>query len=175
MKPRSLLAFLCLAFATCLPAAEKLSEADSAAVLAKAKALQKAFEDCDAEAIIRGTHPIILKFVGTKEEFEKLTREAVKSMVGKLTFEKTEWGEVTPSHMSGEDEVCFVPKVSIMNYQGQRIRSVSYLIAARVKGKQDWLFLDSAPVAKNPALLWTIFPGLPKDVVTPPNSAEPAK
>lgn len=175
MKSRFLAAFLSLALSTFIFGAEKLSEADSAAVLEKAKALQTAFELGDVDAIIRGTHPVILKFVGSKEQFEKLTRDAFKSMAGKVTFEKTEWGEPTASHMSGDDEVCFLPKVSILKVEEQRIRSVSFLIAARVKGTKDWLFLDSASVAKNPALLWTVFPGLPKDVTMPPNSTELVK
>ena len=172
MNTRFLAALFSLAFSTLLLGSEKLSDADAAAVIAGAKTLQKAFVDGDADTIIRATHPVILKIAGTRKQFEKITRDALKSMKGMFTFEKTDWGEPTACEVGDTDEVCFIPRTDILKMGDKRIRSVAFLIAARAKGTKQWLYLDGASVSKNPEQMHKMFPGLPKDLKLPPNSLE---
>ena len=70
------------------------------------------------------------------------------------------------------EEVTFVPKTHVVQMAGQRVSAIGFFIAARKKGTNEWLFLDGNGLRKNPALLWQLFPELPKDVVTPPNRME---
>lgn len=177
IKTRLLTALLGIASLNPLWSAEstRLSALDNTALTQRAQTVQRAFDAGDADSIIRYTHPIVIKFFGSREKFETTTRQAVKALAGKLTIEKTEWGTPSPVYVSGSDEVCFLPKTSIARVGEKRARSVGFLIAARQKGTGDWLFLDSASLRKDPAFLWKIFPELPKDVVPPPNTVEVLK
>ncbi|HET6406735.1 MAG TPA: hypothetical protein VFG14_02550 [Chthoniobacteraceae bacterium] len=174
MNPHSFLA--CLTFAI-IPAgwcaeAKELSDSDRAALLERAQTIQRAFDAGDADAIIRYTHPAILKFFPSREQFEATTREAIKMMEGKVVVEKNEWGVPTAVYPSGMDEVAFVPKTTVVRIGDKRARGVGFLIAARQQGSGDWFFLDSASLRKDPSLLWKLFPDLPKDVKTPENTME---
>jgi hypothetical protein len=174
MKALFLATLLSITSAVLLCGAEptKLSVADRAALMKTAQSVQRAFDAGDADAIIRHTHPVILKFFGSREQFENTTRQAVKSMAGQITVEKTEWGEPSAVYVSGTDEVCFVPKTSIMRVTDKRARSVGFLIAARAKGDSEWQFLDGAPLRKDTSVLWQLFPMFPKDVPIPANTIE---
>ena len=149
-----------------------LSKWDHALLLLKAQALQHAIDSGDADAIIRSTHPAIAKLFDSREQFEAITRKMAKTVGSQLTFEELDWGVPTPLYLSGTDEVCFLPKTTLMRVGDKRARTVGFQIAARQKGSQNWLFLDSNNLSKDPSLLWQMFPGLPKDVVTPPTSVE---
>jgi hypothetical protein len=144
---------------------------DRKAFLEKAESLQAAFDRGDAEAIIASTHPAIFNTVG-REEFEKVARQSVASLGGKVTTISRTWGEPSAVYSSGPDEVCFLPRESVLEMEGKRASSKGFLIAARKKGAGEWLFLDGSGLRNNPELLWKLFPGLPKDVKLPPNKAE---
>jgi hypothetical protein len=148
----------------------KLSEADSTALVEHAKKIQTAFDKGDAEAIIGHTHPAILNFFPSQEQFEETTREAVKGLANKVKTEQSEWGTPTGVYTSGEDEVCFIPRSGVMVIEGQRAAFKSFLIAARPKGEGEWKYLDGAILRTNPKLLWRMFRGLPKDITLPENS-----
>jgi len=64
-----LLFFACAIFATVLQGAEpaKLSDADSAGLMQKARAVQAAFETGDADGVIRLTHPAVPKLMGPRD------------------------------------------------------------------------------------------------------------
>ena len=177
MKPH----LLALVFAVALPAVLRggelieLAEADRKALMERAEATQRAFDNGDADAIIQSTHPAILKFFASREQFEVTTRKAVESLKGQVVVEKTELGNPTPLYVSGNDEVCFVPKTSIMRIGQTRGRAEGFLIAARQKETNEWLFLDCAGLRKDSSLLWKLFPDLPKEVPMPPNTIEVLK
>lgn len=153
----------------------QLSDSDRTALLEKAEATQRAYETGDVDAIIQSTHPAILKFFPSREQFEATIRKAFESLKDKVFFEKTDWGVPTPVFESGNDEVCFVPMTSIMRVGPARARSLGFLIAAREKGTNGWLFLDCAALRKDSSLLWKLFPDLPMDVPLPPNMIEALK
>lgn len=148
----------------------KLSEADGTALLEHAKKVQTAFDKGDADAIIRHTHPAILNFFPSQEEFEKITREAVKTLAARVKTEEGEWGSPSAVYTGDEDEVCFVPRSGVMVVDGKRASFKSFLIAGRPKAGGEWKFLDGTSLRTNPKLLWRMFPGLPKDITLPPNT-----
>lgn len=149
-----------------------LSAEEKKAVSDKAEALQVAFDKGDADAIIAGTHPSIVKLMGSQEQFETFTRQSVKALSGKMTVISRTWGEPTPVYASGSEEVFFLPRISVIEMAGKRANSTGFFIVARTKGTTNWLFLDGSGLRKNPELLWRLFPGLPKDIVLPPNKVE---
>lgn len=148
----------------------KLSEADSTALLEHAKKVQAAFDKCDAEAIIRHTHPAILNFFPSQEEFEKAAREATKTVAARTKTEKVDWGSPTALYVGNDDEICFIPRSGALTLEGQRVSFKSFLIAGRPKAGGEWKFLDGAVLRTNPKLLWRMFRDLPKDITLPENS-----
>jgi len=177
MNPHVLALILAVALPTALCGGEpvQLSESDRTALLEKSKATQHAFDTGDADAIIQSTHPAILKFFASREQFEATTRKAVESLKGQVVVEKSDWGDPTPVYESGNDEVCFVPKTSIMRVGPTRARAEGFLIAAREKGTNEWFFLDCDGLRKDSSLLRKLFPDLPKEVPLPPNTIEVLK
>jgi hypothetical protein len=135
-----------------------------------AKKVLAAFDKGDADEVIRHTHPAILKFFTSQEEFETATRETLKALAAKVKTEESHWGEPTAVYPSGEDEVCFIPRSGAMVMEGQRASFKSFLIAGRPKDGGEWKFLDGAVLQTNGKLLWRMFPGLPKDIALPPNT-----
>jgi hypothetical protein len=168
--------FLCAIFATVLRGAEpaKLSEADSEGLMQKARALHAAFETGDADGVIRLTHPA-MRNGRTREQWEAWIRDSVKELSRLAKFEKTEWGVPSPLYDLGAEELTFVPTAHVGQVAGLRVFCMVFFIAVRKKGTNEWLFMDGAPLRENPALLWQLFPELPKDVVTPPNTLEVLK
>jgi hypothetical protein len=173
MKLAFLMVFL-LAVAPVVQSAEavKLSSAEKKELMDGAKAVQRAYDDGDAETIVRLTHPIAHRHFKSRDQFVAVTKKGLNLLRDQVTVEKTDWKEPYPVHTSGAEEVTFVPKINIMRSQGIRVRAESFLVAARKKGTRDWTFLDSAPLKRTPALLWEWFPGLPKGIETPPQRSD---
>lgn len=151
-----------------LPAREK------EALLKEARTLQKALETGDPEPIIKKTHPAILKlFEGSQRTFEITTRHVLKEM-GKqgVKIESLTVGEPSQAYTAGDEQICFVPTTTVVAINGQRAKSVAFLIAIRKMPIGQWLFLDAASLRNNPDLLATLFPALPKDAKLPPLTVE---
>ena len=170
-----LLAFLLSVSVAVMAWAEQpreLSETDTKSLLERAELLQQAFAKGDAEFIIRYTHPVILQFFPSPEKFAETTREAIKSLADQATFEEVKWGTPTPVYISGDQEITFLPRTSVMRVGDRRARSVSFMIAGRKRDTTEWYFLDSATLRKKPEFLWQLFPDLPRDIKTPTNTIE---
>ncbi|MCX6847345.1 MAG: hypothetical protein NTY98_00330 [Verrucomicrobia bacterium] len=149
-------------------ASRKLTDAESAALMTAAEALQKGFENGDADVIIQGTCKVITKII-PQEQFEQLTRQAMVLMKD-IKFESNAYGEPTECWKVKDGELCFLPRKSVMVAQGRRVSSVAFFICVLEGGK--WTFLDNASVSKNPDLLWQLFPELSKDAKLPPSEVK---
>ena len=153
--------------------AADLSLEDTKHLLERALKIKAAFDKGDADTIIEMTHPSIYALTNGKEGFEKLTRgamELVKSMG--ITIIESSLGTPTRTYVSGTVTVCFIPRISVMSVQGKKVKSIGFLIAARNRDNEKWLFLDGSGLRKNPTLLKSLFPGLPDDVKLPENRLE---
>ena len=137
----------------------KLTDAERASLMIAAEAMQKGFENSDADVIIQGTCKVITKVI-PQEQFEALTRQAMVSMK-EMKFESNSYGEPTECWKIKEGQLCFLPRKSVIVAQGRRVSSVAFFICVLEGGK--WTFLDNASVSKNPEVLWQLFPELSKD------------
>ncbi|MDB6003525.1 MAG: hypothetical protein JWR15_512 [Prosthecobacter sp.] len=146
----------------------KLTDAERASLMTAAEALQKGFENGDADVVIKGTCKVITKII-PQDQFEALTREAMVLMKG-ITFESNAYGEPTECWKVKDGELCFLPRKSVMLAQGRRVSSVAFFICVLEAGK--WSFLDNASVSEKPELLWQLFPDLSKDVKLPPSEVK---
>jgi hypothetical protein len=135
--------------------------------------MMKLFESGNAQALIDHTHEVIFELAGGKEAFEALTKEAVAQvMKSGVKFLESELGTPTEVHPAGKYEVCFVPRTSVMEFQGRKVKSVAFMIAARTPGTKTWKYLDGSSLRENPEMLGKLFPDLDPKVVLPTNTVD---
>lgn len=146
----------------------KLTDAERTSLLAAAEAMQKGFENGDADVIIQGTSKAITKII-PQEQFEALTRQAMVSLK-EFKFESNAYGEPTECWKIKDGELCFLPRKSVIAVQGKRVSSVAFFICVLEGGK--WTFLDNASVSKKPEMLWQLFPELSKDAKLLPSEVK---
>ena len=156
-----------------LHAQEDLPAEDSRYITAEIKAMMMAFNEGNADLVIKKTHPAIWKLskVG-QENFEKALKQGAKQIMEMgIKIDKLKVEQPTTFYKAGKESVCFVPMSSVMQMKDQKIASSSFMIAA--KGEQgEWKYLDGTFVRTNPDQLWTFFPELPKDVQLPETKME---
>lgn len=146
----------------------KLTDAERTSLLTAAEAMQKGFENGDADVIIQGTNKVITKII-PQEQFEALTRQAMVLMKD-IKFESNAYGEPTECWKVKDGELCFLPRKSVMVLQGRRVSSVAFFICVLEGGK--WTFLDNASVSEKPEMLWQLFPELSKDAKLLPSEVK---
>lgn len=131
------------------------------------------FEKGNIEILIEKTHESIYPLAGGKENFEKITKAAVDQLmqVG-VKFIESELGTPTEIYPAGKYEVCFIPRISVMEVQGQKAKSIGFMIAARTKGESVWKYLDGSGIRQNPQLLSMLFPDLDPNIELPTNTIE---
>ena len=152
---------------------EMLSDAEVNHLRTEVAAMATAFEQGDAEAFIERTHPSVQKLAGGPDAFAEMIRQAVDQLrqTG-VKFLSAEMGTPTQTYPAGDDEVCFVPRVSIMEVQGKKAKSTTFMIAIRRVGDTEWKYIDGAGLRKHPGLLYQLFPKLERGISLPPNKIE---
>jgi hypothetical protein len=150
-----------------------LSAADAERLRADVAAITTSVERGDAEALIARTHPSLHSLVGGPEAFAKVTRQSVEQLrQSGVKFLSSEIGMPTRTHSAGDEEVCFVPRISVMELQGKKVRSTTFMIAIRHVGETDWKYLDGAGLRKHPEMLYQLLPELERPIALPPNAIE---
>jgi hypothetical protein len=150
-----------------------LSAAEANSLREDVAAITTAVERGDAEALIARTHPSLYGLVGGPDEYAKVTRQAVEELrQSGVKFVSAEVGTPTKTYAAGDEEVCFVPRTSTMEVQGERFRSTTFMIAIRRLGGGDWKYLDGAGLRKHPEMLYQLLPKLERDISLPPNTIE---
>ena len=132
-----------------------------------------AFEAGKVGPLLRKTHPSIYVLVGGKDKLEELTVAAVSQLREQgISFLSSELGDPTELYSAGKEEVCFIPRISLMEMQGSKVKSIGFLVAIREKGGSEWLYLDGSGIRKDQSLLWKLLPDLEKNISLPPNYFE---
>jgi len=133
----------------------------------------EAFEKGDAAPLIARTHESIYGVMGGKEQFEKTSKKAVDQMMQSgIKFLDSEVGTPTKTYPAGEEEVCFVPRISVFEILGKKAKSTGFMIAIRRIGGDSWKYLDAAGLRKNPEYLKLLLPKLESGIELPPNKVE---
>lgn len=167
--PVALIAIFCCAGAF----AKNLTTAESAELVQEVRDMFTAFENGDATGLIEKTHPSIYKLTGGKDAFERITKQAVDQLQAvDVKFLESELGEPTELYSAGDEEICFVPRISVMEVQGKKAKSTGFMIAIRPKDGGDWTFLDGSGLRNDAEYLWRTFPELKRDITLPPNFVE---
>jgi hypothetical protein len=150
-----------------------LPAAEAEALRADVAAIGAAVEVGDAEPVIARTYHTLKDLMGGEEAFAQVTRQALEGLrASNVRFVSSEVGLATETYPAGEDIVTFVPRVSVMEVNGKRVRATSFMIAVRPAPGGQWMFLDGAGLKGHPEMLEKLLPALAKDVPLPPNTVE---
>lgn len=140
------------------------------AISAAIAEMERCFRETNYDGIVKGTYPGLISEMGDGEEFRKTLEGAVATMQpGKVKIGTAELEVPAELHEAGEEWVCFVPKRNKVQVESQPILSVGFFVAIRKKAEKDWKLLDGAGLRRNPEMLWTLLPELPKVVKIPEN------
>jgi len=156
--------------------AAKLSEDEESLLMNEVASITSEFESGDTTNLIAKTHSSLVSVMGGMENFKKAMESAVELIDQQgLEFIDAEVGLPTQLYEAGSEEVAFVPRISTMVFQGQKIKSTGFMIAIRTKGLRDWSYLDGSGMRGNQSLLWELLPRLDKQVKLPPNTLSPVE
>jgi hypothetical protein len=166
------IAVLCWALWSMPTLAGTLSEQEVAKLKSDIVAMYDAFEQGEPGLLIASTHESVYPLMGGKEGFEKQFREVLEQMVQlDVKFLSSEVGTPTQTYPAGDEEVCFVPRISVMEIQGKKAKDTGFMIAIRRAGS-SWKFLDGSALRKAPEVLELLLPKLTTDLKLPPNRIE---
>ncbi len=123
--------------------------------------------------MIKLTHPSLQNLVGGPEAFAKITRQSVEQIrQSGVRFVSSEVGNPTQTYSAGDEEVCFVPRIPIMEVQGKTAKSTTFMIAIRSIDHGAWKYIDGAGLRKHPELLYQLLPNLERGISLPLNMIE---
>lgn len=175
MRRYLLVPLLLLLLAAMAPAARAgvLSADESAALRQDVQAMMGAFARGDAELIIARTHPSLKRLAGGDEAYARMTRDTLKELrKAGVTIISDEAGVPGRTYAAGDEEVCFVPRQSLLRVREAPMRSTSFMLAVRRVGTTRWSFIDGAALLDNPALLRQLLPALEPGVTLPKGGVE---
>lgn len=154
--------------------AGELTPVESVGLRQDVQAMLTAFAKGDAELIIARTHPSLKRLAGGDETYAQSTRDTVKALhKAGVVIISDEAGVPSRTYAAGDEEVCFVPRQSLLRVRETAIRSTSFMVAVRHVGASQWSYLDGAGLLDNPGMLWQLLPALESDVILPKGGAEP--
>lgn len=134
--------------------------------------LMGAFERGETKPFVEQTHDSLLALAGGQEAFARTTQQAVDQLLRSgIKFVESDVGNPTETYSAGEEEVCFVPRTSVMEIGGKRAKSITFMIAIRKRGG-EWKFLDGAGLRRHPDLLYRLLPELQRGIELPLNMIE---
>lgn len=127
----------------------------------------------DPEPLLTKTHPSLYPLVGGKEKFEEITRAMITPIPQSgVQLLDSSVGAPTQTYPAGEEEVCFVPKMTLLDVQGKRVKTVSFMIAVRPMKGGAWRYLDGVGLMKRPDMLNLLLPQLEPGITLPQNTVE---
>lgn len=130
----------------------------------------KAFQKGDVTLIVEKTHSKLVELVGGKDLYKTAMKNAVEQIKSYgITYIGSQLDTPTELFDVDQEEITFVPRVSTMEVQGKKIKTVGYMIAIRDKKTKKWHFLDGAALRTKKEILWKLFPTLDKDIKLPAN------
>ncbi|MEN5261678.1 MAG: hypothetical protein AB1514_01100 [Pseudomonadota bacterium] len=175
MDRRLPLTILTLLLSLLLPSAfaGELSPSDAKALRDDVRALMTAYARGDADFLIERTHPSLKRLAGGDEAFQAITHDALKKQhSGGVVVISEDVGVPTRTYAAGEEEVCFVPRQSLVRVRETPMRSTTFMVAVRRVGGSGWTYLDGTGLQDNPRLLRQLLPALEPGVILPKREIE---
>ena len=170
---RCTITIICLLLSCVSVMANSLSDTEAEHLRDEVVEVTRAVELGDADRLIESTHTSLITLAGGADAYAQVARGAVKHLVESgVQFLSSEVGTPTRTYAAGDEEVCFVPRVSIFQIEEKKAKSTTFMVAIRKVGTVKWAFLDGAGLRKRPEMLYTLLPKLDRSVALPPNTIE---
>lgn len=156
-----------------IASAATLGEKEAESLRGEVAEMMAAYDRGEIEVLIAKTHPALYEFAGGREALTNTARLALEKIkAAGIRFVSSEVGIPTKLYAAGAEELCFVPRTSVLVAGDRRVRSVDFMIAIRPVGGGEWKYIDGAGLRAYPEFLRTLFPALSSDVPLPPNTIE---
>ena len=154
--------------------AATLSAREVAQLHSDIESMHNEFARGDTRQLLDKTHQAIYSLTGGKKSFEAFVREAAKQALSSgIKYISVELGTPTRTYAAGEEEVCFVPKIAVMEMEGKRRgKQTGFMIAIRKLGSDEWKYLDGSGLRKDPDQIYTLLPELERGIELPPMAME---
>ncbi|MES2898920.1 MAG: hypothetical protein V4723_04280 [Pseudomonadota bacterium] len=168
------LIFCTIALLLCTSAmAGTLSAKETDTLKTDIELMYAAFESGDARILLNKTHSSVYRLSGGKRALQESLRKAMLYLrEHHVKYIQSELGSPTATYTAGSEEVCFVPRTSVLGINGKRVKTTGFLIAIRSLSGGSWKYIDSAALIENPELLRTLLPKLHIPEELPKNSTE---
>lgn len=109
-----------------------LSRQEKDALKAEIELMYLAFEGGNARFLLNKTHSSVYKISGGKSSLEESWRKAMIYLrEHRAKYIKSDLGNPTSTYAAGSEEVCFVPRTSVIEVDGKRMKVTGFLIAIR--------------------------------------------
>lgn len=121
-------------------------------VLRDAKKTAKATLNSDFKTVVKHTFLPVIKIMGGKEKALEMISKSMISMKNQ-GFEFKVADVISVSEIVNEQNQyrCFIKNNYVMNFNGEEITSVSYLLGIYNESKKYWTFIEAKQLA-NPAM-----------------------
>jgi hypothetical protein len=125
-------------FSAQLAVAAELREEEVEALRVEISSMLASVEQGDIDALLDKTHPVLYDLGGSRESLARSMHEALEGIRAvKTRFVSSEMGRPTELYPAGDEELCFVPRVSIIESRGQRIRRRRMAIPRRFRSAPE--------------------------------------
>jgi hypothetical protein len=141
-----------------------------ATIKQEAQKCGKAILASDYDAVIRHTHPRIVKGLGGREAMIGILKRGVSQMRADGTeFVDVTVGAPTPPKRIGGWVTSIVPQQIVLKVQGGKLYQDSSLLAISEDDEKHWVFVDLGPITKEQ--LDQAFPELDGKIMPPEKKA----
>ncbi|WP_412973165.1 hypothetical protein [Glaciecola sp. MF2-115] len=127
----------------------------------------------DVAIFVEKTHPALFPLLGGKENFTAFTVEALKQLdsLG-VKMLSNDFQDPGPFYEAGKERISIVPRVSVMEVNGQQFRTIGFMVAIKDTRNNTWKYLDGSGLREDRDMLWQMFPELDPNVIFPENKVE---
>lgn len=126
----------------------------------------------DFKTVLAYTHPAIIEFSGGMDVLLPQVEKMMADMKSQgLEFKKAEVDFVSDIVEEQNEHRCYIKNINIMAFNGQTIKSTSYLMGFFLKDSKHWVFTEAEKI-KTAALQQQIFPDFKTALEVPDDQVE---
>ncbi len=127
----------------------------------------------DVEVFMEKTNPKLFPLLGGKENFSKFTQEALSQLdLMGVKIISTEHQIPGRFYAAGNNMLTIVPRTTVMEIEGQRLKTTGFMVAIKNTETNSWTYLDGSGLREDRSMLWKMFPELTADIQFPENKIE---
>ncbi|MGE8684050.1 MAG: hypothetical protein ACN6OV_06130 [Acinetobacter sp.] len=119
--------------------------------------------------ITEKTDSSIINYAGGKDKYNAILELAANSFKqNKIYVSQVETYAPKQSYIIGRNEFCAVPKQVTISMNGRKMTGdLSFMLAVRPIESKEWKYIDGTGLQKNPDMIYTLFPDLPRESKIP--------